>query len=85
MHQFHSIFVYKLMQCLHQVAVLVGISIAAYDCGRPCEIWPDPKGEGVTLFRTGTQTQPSLPKSLAPTGRFEAAFFTLIACRTQDN
>ena len=58
------------MLCLHQVAVPVGIDIAAYDCGRPCEIWPDPKGKGVTLlqclnyFRTGTPIQPSLPKVL---------------------
>ena len=48
----------------------MGIDITAYDCGGPCEFWPDSKGEGVTLFqdlnnfRTGTQIQPSLPKVL---------------------
>ena len=26
-----------------------GIDIAAYDGWRPYQIWPDPKGEGVTL------------------------------------
>ena len=46
----------------------MGIDIAAYDSWRPCQIWPDPKGEGVALshnlnyFRTGTQVQPGLPK-----------------------
>ena len=47
----------------------MGIDITAYDCRRPNEIWPDAKGEGVTLFkdlnyfRTGTQIQPSLKKN----------------------
>ena len=65
-----AFFVYKLMYCLLQVAVPVGIDITAYDCGIPCEFGPDPKGKGVTLsqelnhFRTGTQIQPSLPKVL---------------------
>ena len=39
------------MQCLQQVAVPVGIDITAYDSGRPCEVWPDLKGEGVALSR----------------------------------
>ena len=48
----------------------MGIDITAYDCRRPFEFWPDPKGEGVALFQdlnhfqTGTQIQPSLPKVL---------------------
>ena len=47
----------------------MGIDRTAYDCGRR-EFWPDPKGEGVALFkdlnhfRTSTQIQPSLPKAL---------------------
>ena len=58
------------MQCLQQVAVPVGIDIRAYDRGRPCELEPDPKGEGITLFqdlnnfRSGTQIQPCFPKVL---------------------
>ena len=71
----------------------MGIDITAYDCGRPCEIWPGLKGEGVTLFqdlnnfRTGTQIQPSLPKVLksAPAGRFGTAFVTFVTGFTQDN
>ena len=27
----------------------MGIDITAYDYRRPCEFWPDPKGEGVAL------------------------------------
>ena len=42
-------FVYKLMQCLQQVEVPVGIDITAYDSGRSCQVRPDPKGESVSL------------------------------------
>ena len=70
MDQFYCILVYKLMQCLQQVTVPVGIGIPAYDNGRPCEVGPDPKGEGVALsqdlnhFGSGTSFQPNLPKVL---------------------
>ena len=48
----------------------MGIDITAYDCGRPCELWLGPKGEGVPLLKdlknlwTRTQIQPNLPKIL---------------------
>ena len=29
----------------------MGIDITAYDCWKPCQVWPDPKGEGITLFQ----------------------------------
>ena len=38
------------MQCVQQVAVPLGIGITAYYCGRPCEIWPDPKSGGCNPF-----------------------------------
>ena len=71
----------------------MGIDITAYDCERPCEFWPDPKGEGVTLFqdlnhfRTGNRSSKVCQKfcSLGPTGRFEATSMTFVTGFTQDN
>ena len=54
------------MYFLQQVVVPVGIDITAYDCGRSCQVWLDPIGEGVALFKdlnyfqTGTQMFPRL-------------------------
>ena len=72
------------MQCLQQVAVPVGIGITTYDCRKPCEFWPVPEREGITLpqdlkhFGTGPQIQPSLPK-------IKTAFLTFETVLTQDN
>ena len=47
--QLYCVFVHKHMQCLQQVEVPVRIGITADDCGRPRQVWLEPKRGGYSL------------------------------------
>ena len=68
------------MQCLQQVAVPVGIYIAACYCGSSCQIWPEP--EGLTP-RAAHFSQNWC--NLAPTGRFGTTGGTFVTFYTKLN
>ena len=40
----------------------MGINITAYDCGRPCEFWPDPKGDPLSGFELLSDRHPDPAK-----------------------